>query len=188
MTMPVLNFWPFSDNPQKQFESLLRPQLSRLYALAYRLTSQREDAEDLVQELLIKLYPRLDEIQALDNPAPWLSRVLYNLYVDHYRRQKRSPVDDIEDETQFYDPHGDDSTDPARIVNTQLTNEVLNEALHSLNDDQRELIVLHDVEGYSLPEINEMTGVAVGTIKSRLSRAREKLRDKLNSMEPESLA
>lgn len=61
-------------DPATQFERLLRPQLDRLYRLAFRFTSSRENAEDLVQELCVRLFPKLDQLQRLDRPGPWLAR------------------------------------------------------------------------------------------------------------------
>lgn len=159
--------------------------MKRLYNLAYRFTGQRADAEDLVQDLLLKLYPRLEEMQAIEKLSPWLSKVLYRQYVDQYRRQQRSPISFMnEDEEVVYESHASDTAGPAENVNSELTQGILTDAMDKLNEDQRVLVMLHDVEGYGLPEISNMTDVPVGTLKSRLSRARAKLREILLVMEP----
>ena len=103
--MGIINrVWPFRQDSHAQFERLIRPHLKRLYSLAYRFTGQRDDAEDLVQDLLLKLYPRLEEMQAIDKLSPWLSKVLYRQYVDQYRRKQRSPISFMnEDEEAVYD-------------------------------------------------------------------------------------
>ncbi len=185
--MGIFNLWPFSKNSHSQFEQLLRPHLQQLYRLAYRYTGHRDDAEDLVQDLLLKLYPRLQEMQAIDKLGPWLSRVLYRLFVDQYRRHQRSPIDFTDDEQSVYESHESDEVDPVEVTHTQITNTVLNAALGRLKEEQRLLVLLHDVEGYSLQEINQMIDVPIGTLKSRLSRTRQKLQDIINKMEPHSL-
>ena len=181
----IKSMWPFGQDSHTQFEQLVRPHLKRLYNLAYRFTGQRDDAEDLVQDLLLKLYPRLEEMQSIDKLSPWLSKVLYRQYVDQYRRQQRSPISFMnEDEDVVYDTHASDTADPAESVNAELTQGILTDALDKLNEDQRVLVMLHDVEGYGLPEISKMMDVPVGTLKSRLSRARAKLREIISLMEP----
>jgi len=174
----------FRKDAHQQFEALIRPHLKKLYHLAYRFTGQRDDAEDLVQELLLKLFPRLEEMQAIENLSSWLSRVLYRQFIDHVRRQKRSPIHYIEDEQAVYETHMSEDAGPADVVNSELTQGLLNDALYKLKEEQRVLILLHDVEGYSLPEINQMLDIPLGTIKSRLSRARNKLREIVHIMEP----
>ena len=178
--------WPFKKDTHIQFEELVRPHLKHLYNLAYRLAGKRDDAEDLMQDLLLKLYPRLHEMQEIDKLGPWLSRILYRQFVDLYRRQQRSPVLNIENEDTLYDTHANDMAGPADVVNSELTIKYLNIALQQLNEDQRILIMLHDVEGYTLLELNEMLDTPVGTLKSRLSRARTKLREIILNMEPDA--
>jgi len=183
--MGIINsVWPFRKDSHTQFEQLVRPHLKRLYSLAYRYTGQRDDAEDLVQDLLLKLYPRLEEMQQIDKLAPWLARVLYRQFIDQYRRKQRSPINYMDDEEAIYETQASDVAEPAEVVNSELTQDMLNNALNQLNEDQRTLIMLHDVEGYSLQEINKITDVPVGTLKSRHSRARSKLREIIRIMEP----
>lgn len=184
--MSIINsVWPFGQDSHAQFERLVGPHLKRLYKLAYRFTGQRDDAEDLVQDLLLKLYPRLEEMQAIDKLSPWLAKVLYRQYVDQYRRKQRSPISFMnEDEEVVYETHASDAAGPAERANAELTQGILSDALDKLNEDQRVLVMLHDVEGYGLPEISNMMDIPVGTLKSRLSRARAKLREILLIMEP----
>ena len=178
--------WPFKKDRHTQFEQLVGPHLKQLYKLAYRYTGQRDDAEDLVQDVLLKLFPRLEEMQSVDKLGPWLSRVLYRQYVDQYRRQQRSPITYMDDEETVYETHASEQAGPAAVTNNEMTHQVLEQALNQLNEDQRILIMLNDVEGYSLQEINEMLDIPVGTLKSRLSRARNKLREIIHKTEPET--
>jgi RNA polymerase sigma-70 factor (ECF subfamily) len=167
-----------------QFEQLVSPYLQRLYHLAYRYTGQREDAEDLVQELMLKLYPRLDELKTIDKLGPWLTRILYRQFVDSFRRQQRSPVDYTDEEIPASDEHNDEDSGPFHASSIELTREMLSHALDQLKQEQRMLIMLHDVEGYNLQEINDMTDIPIGTLKSRLSRARKKLQSIIQKREP----
>jgi len=175
--MDIRNYWPFRKDSYSQFESLLGPHLNRLYKLAYRLTGQRDDAEDLVQDLLLKLFPRLQEMQQIDLLAPWLSRILYRLFIDNIRRQQRSPIDLMGDDEIIYETHASPMDGPAEVAHIELTHERINQALQQLSEEHRVLVMLHDVEGYSLQEINSMTDIPIGTIKSRLSRGRQKIRE-----------
>ena len=183
--MGIINIWPFRKDSHAQFEKLVSPHFNNLYKLAYRLTGQRDNAEDLVQDLLLKIYPRLEEMQGIDKLAAWLSRVLYRLFIDQYRQRQRSPITLMSDEDVIYDTHASNMAGPSDVANSELTQELINSALEQLHEDRRILIMLHDVEGYNLQEINDMTGIPVGTIKSRLSRARNKLRKIIQTREPE---
>ncbi len=184
----IKQLWPFRKDPHVQFEALLSPHLDKLYRLAYRLSGQRDTAEDLVQELLLKVYPRLDEMQQIEQLAPWLSKILYRQFIDQYRRQKRSPLDYTDDDKTLYDSSASNALDPAEVSNNDLIATLLDQALNRLNEDQRSLVMLHDAEGYTLQEISELLEIPVGTIKSRLSRARSQLREILQSMEPDASA
>jgi len=184
----IKQLWPFRKDPHAQFEVLLSPHLDRLYRLAYRLSGQRDAAEDLVQELLLKVYPRLDEMLQIEQLAPWLSKILYRQFIDQYRRQKRSPLDYTDDQQTLYDNSASNALDPAEVSNNSLTATLLSQALRKLNADQRELVMLHDVEGYTLQQISELQETPVGTLKSRLSRARSRLREILHPMEPDASA
>ena len=182
--MGMINLWPFNKDSHAQFEELVSPHMNNLYKLAYRLTGQRDNAEDLVQDLLLKVYPRLQEMQGIEKLAAWLSRVLYRLFIDQYRHQQRSPINLMSDENVIYNTHASNMAGPSDVANAELSQELINAALAQLSVDRRILIMLHDVEGYSLQEINEITDIPVGTIKSRLSRARNKLRKIIQSREP----
>jgi len=173
--MSIIKLWSRSKQTDR-FEILLRPFIPFLYKLAWRFTRTQADAEDLVQDLLSKLYPRLDELEKIENLRAWLARVLYRQYVDRLRLQSRSPVDiaytgmDSDDEQEI-----PTSTRPEQ-EQAQLMVQI-ERLLPRLNDDQRLLLILHDVEGYTLTEIQDITETPIGTLKSRLNRARKKLRD-----------
>jgi len=182
--MAVIKLWPPRPSEHEQFEELLQPHLQQLYRLAYRFTGQRADAEDLVQDVVVKLYPRMQEMQKVEKLSPWLARVLYRHFVDRVRSKQRSPLHLVSDEESELDEYSHELPDPSGITENSLLQGRLQSALDQLNEDQRALMILHDVEGYTLNEIHIMHDVSIGTLKSRLNRARGKLRELLKNMEP----
>lgn len=167
--------WPWSPCRRSVFETLLLPHVPHLYRLAYRFCGNRDDAEDLVQDLLAKLYPRAAELTELDRPRPWLSRVLYRMYVDGYRRAARDPVE-LSDQA---DTHPTSLPGPEQAADRAGLQRRIGAALERLNDDQRAVVILHDMEGFSLPEVQLILDVPLGTLKSRLNRAHARLRSAL---------
>lgn len=161
---------------QKRFERAVKPYLKDLRRLALRFTGNDDDADDLLQELATRLQGRLDEVAQLEQPRPWLARALYRLFVDQWRRQRARPESD--DEADI-DAQPTPTDAPDEVFERSLTRERLQAALDALPAFQRELVILHDVEGYTLPEISTITGSPLGTLKSRLHRARTSLREYL---------
>lgn len=183
---PILPFRRNRPAPS-EFEDLLRPHVEFLYRLAWRFTGSAADAEDLVQDVLIKLFPRTRELSAVEQLRPWLARVLYRQYVDSTRRRARSPVTQQATETEGdEDPldgfAGAEDSPEEQAERGQLHERILH-ALARLNPEQRAVVTLHDIEGYSLAELETTLDTPVGTLKSRLHRARRHLRALL-AMEP----
>jgi RNA polymerase sigma-70 factor (ECF subfamily) len=172
----------------RRFEALVAPHLDALYRLAYRYTGDVEDAEDALQDLLVRMYPRTDELEKVEQLKPWLARVLRNQLTDSHRRQERDPVGYLRLVGDDEDGSGVDRlTSPApgpdEVHRQGLVRERIEGALGVLSPEHREIILLHDVEGYTLVELTTVIGVPVGTLKSRLHRARDHLRRVLG-MEP----
>ncbi len=146
--------------PESNFEDLLRPQVEYLYRLAWRFTGSVADAEDLVQDVLIKLFPRTQELLEIERLRPWLARVLYNQYVDSVRQRARSPIVELvtggENEDNPLDalPTGKDG--PEENAERTGQRERILRALDRLNPEQRAVVAMHDVEGYSLEELETM--------------------------------
>ncbi len=170
--------FPGKSDPQR-FAQLVEPHLQHLYRLAFRFCGNRADAEDLVQDLVVKLYPRYGELAAVEMLRPWLARALYYLYIDQARRYRRSPLEIVEAD----DPQLLAVPDPAATPEqAQERRQFLGRLQHHfdrLSDEHRTLLALHDMEGYNLPELAEIFDVPVGTLKSRLHRARSRLRELL---------
>jgi RNA polymerase sigma-70 factor (ECF subfamily) len=157
----------------ERFAALVEPHYDVLYRVAYRLTRSAHDAEDLAQEVCARAFPRLDEIEKLEQPRGWLLRVLYRLFVDSVRRYERKfvgSIDDVDERALMSEQPG-----PLEEAERALARRRLDEAWRHLDEEQRALLALHDVEGYSLLELNELTGIKEGTLKSRLHRARVRL-------------
>ncbi len=158
------------------FAELVRPHLSKLYRLAYRLTGSQHDAEDLVQDVLVKVFVRQDELTSIRELSPWLGRVLYNQFIDDKRRYGRTPVKLVGADADVADLADTANGSPAAAASLAEEQQRIVEALKKLAEEHRLVVVLHDVEGYKLKEIQELTGVPIGTLKSRLNRARTRLR------------
>lgn len=181
--MAIIKFRPREQSEHEQFEQLMQPYLHQLFKLAYRFTGQQADAEDLVQDVVVKLYPRLQEMQKIEQLGPWLARVLYRHFIDRTRSKQRSPLYLVDDETNCDEQKGV-APGPTENTESAILHKRLQHALNQLNEDQRVLMMLHDVEGYTLNEIHNILEVSIGTLKSRLSRARGRLREILHDMEP----
>lgn len=161
------------------FERLLRPHFDRLYRLAWRLAGSKAEAEDLFQDLLVKAYCKLDELAVLDEPGAWLCRVMYNLFIDERRRYARRRLHTVQESELGRDGlAGLPGPADAALGGERLeTLRRLDRALAMLSDEHRIIVLLHDAEGYKMAEIEGLTGVPVGTVKSRLHRARARLRE-----------
>jgi RNA polymerase sigma-70 factor (ECF subfamily) len=165
----------------ERFEALIAPHYETLYRTAYRLTRSVHDAEDMAQEVCIRAFPRLGELEGLEYPRGWLLKVLYNLYVDSTRRYERLHV--VSSETVALGERSSDEPGPPELAERSFEQQRLDRAWQFLDRDQRLLLALHDVEGYTLQELMTMTGQKEGTLKSRLHRARVRL-GKLLQREP----
>jgi len=165
-------------DPAVAFEWTVRPHLTALYRLAHHLTGAPDRAEDLVQSLLLRLYQRPASIEGLERPGPWLARSLYHLFVDQHRQRRRQPIDlrDDEGDDDFAERPAGDQHDPAVMADRDCLAAQLQRALAALNPDQRALLVWHDVEGYTLEELSTRDDTPLGTLKSRLHRARARMR------------
>lgn len=174
---------------------LVQPHLDAMYRFAFRLAGQQQDAEDLVQDVVIKLYPRLEELEAVDQLRPWLNRVLYRQFVDQVRRKNRQgdrPLTELvgtESQADWLDSLESDGMGPDLHLEQGRLRPALDRVLATLTPDQRTLLLLHDVDGWRQDDIAEVLDVPVGTVKSRLHRCRAALRRKLqHELEPNESA
>jgi RNA polymerase sigma-70 factor (ECF subfamily) len=173
------------DPVRSEFDAEVLPHLDALFANALRLTRTRPDAEDLVQETVLRAFRFFDRFERGSNVKAWLLRIQYNAFVNRYRRSAKER--DIKD-SMSQGPVGEDvvSRDALRAltdpVGTALRPIVLREietALDSLPEEHRMVVLLADLEELSYKEIAEVLGCPIGTVMSRLHRARRALRERL---------
>ena len=168
------------DGDLDAFNDLVRLYQDSLFALVVRMVPDRDQASDAVQEAFFSAYRNMGAFRG-GSVKSWLSRIAINAAMDAQRLKKRRPADpypELEDDT--WQPPADASADPVTTSLTLERHRALNTALAGITNDQRTAIVLYDVEGYDYAEIAEITGVSVGTVKSRIHRGRLALRGLLS--------
>ena len=158
-----------------RFEALLRPHFAALYAAAYRLSGSPADAEDLVQEVCLRAWDRRQSLAEMEHPRAWLLRTMYNRFVDECRREQRTPTGLAEDSVDTAVLAGPEAERPDREAERMHNAAALQHAMRRIGDDSVALLMMHDVDGFSVKEIGAVTDLPDGTIKSRLHRARVKL-------------
>ena len=161
------------------FNDLVMAYQDQLFALVVRMVPDRDQASDVTQEAFFSAYRNLGGFRG-GSVKSWLNRIAVNAAMDTQRARKRRPVQpypELEDES--WQPPANEDADPVTTALTTERTHVLNAALATITDDQRTAIVLFDVEGYDYQEIADMTGVSLGTVKSRIHRGRLALRDRL---------
>jgi len=171
---------PSTDQKRESFEKEALVHLDVLYRVALRLTSNPSDADDLVQETMLKAYRSWDQYQQGTNAKAWLLTILRHAFINEYRRRVRHPetvdVDAIEPFAVFPDVQDED---PQGAFFDKIVDDQVLKAIDQLPVVFRETLVLSDVEGMSYQEIADILKVPVGTVKSRLFRARHLLQAKL---------
>jgi RNA polymerase sigma-70 factor (ECF subfamily) len=164
------------DGDLDAFNDLVAAYQDHLYALVVRMVPDRDQASDAVQEAFFSAFRNLDRFRG-GSVRSWLSRICVNAAMDTQRARKRrpsQPYPELEDES--WQPPAGAEADPVTTALTTERHRVLNTALAQITADQRAAIVLFDVEGYDYQEIADMTGVSLGTVKSRIHRGRLALR------------
>lgn len=168
----------------ERFERDVIPHTGYLLGHAQALAKQRQDAEDLVQDTMLKAYVSFRTFREGSNMKSWLYRIMLNTWVDGYRQTQRRPIEHLYEE--FTDPqlsrHATLSHSAPHSAETEVIDHLPGEAevaLRTLPDDLRETLYLSDIAGYRNTEIAVMFGVPVGTVASRLHRGRSRLREML---------
>jgi RNA polymerase sigma-70 factor (ECF subfamily) len=163
------------------FDVLVRPQMAALFRAAYRLTGNRADAEDLVQDTCVTAYAHLLELKTCAYPLRWLMRVLFNRFIDGIRKQERGPFQsiDIAPESSVL---ASNAADPEALASEADGENAFYRAWLELDENQRALLSLR-AEGYGLVEIAEITGIAHEVLGARLHRARKSLKRHLDNIE-----
>jgi RNA polymerase sigma-70 factor, ECF subfamily len=167
------------------YNRLVRAHERQAYAVALRLLRRPELAEDATQDAFIQAYRALDTFRGGSFRA-WLMRIVTNRCYDMLRAANRRAADSLDDQLFEAEPHWSSIAapdDPVRRATQAELGRLLEAALGKLPEDQRVTVLLCDVQGYAYEEAAQITGVALGTVKSRLSRARAALRDTLRGQE-----
>lgn len=166
-----------------EFEREAVPHMDALYNFALKMTGDSDDANDLLQETYLKAFRFFDKFEKGTNCKAWLFSIMKNTFINTYRKQSKEPDKvDYEDVENFYENIKASSTDDAHLekeIFDNLLDDELSEAISGLPEDFRTVILLCDIEGYSYEEIADFVDIPVGTVRSRLHRARKMLYTKL---------
>jgi RNA polymerase sigma-70 factor (ECF subfamily) len=183
-----MTMYAHSLSSQRDFEQLFLRSQRRAYNLAYRLTGNASDAEDVTQDAFVRAWHNFDSYDASRSFEGWLFRIITNRVIDLRRRQKRvpmysldAPIHGDEDGQPLSHEFAAPDSDPEQIVISPIMEERLQEALTALPSDYRTAILLCDVQQRSYQEIAETMGCAIGTVRSRIHRARVMLRKHLEA-------
>lgn len=168
---------------QEDFEDEIIPHLDAMYNFALRLTSDPSDAEDLVQDTIVKAYRFFSSYEKGTNAKAWLFRILKNSYINNYRKKSKQPNQvDYDEVSTFYETIRAERTDTSDLEDKMfrdLIDDDISQALEELPEDFRTVVLLCDVEGFTYEEIANMLDVPIGTIRSRLHRGRNLLKAQL---------
>lgn len=167
------------------WEQVVQEHSGRVYRLAYRLTGNVHDAEDLTQEVFVRVF------RSLSTYTPgtfegWLHRITTNLFLDQVRRKKRIRFDALSEDASARLPGRE--PDPSRAYDDTHLDDDVQSALDALPPDFRAAVVLCDIEGLSYEEIAATLGIKLGTVRSRIHRGRSQLREALAHRRPRHVA
>ena len=166
---------------QSEFEAMALEHLDSLYSTAMRMTRNRADAEDLVQDTYLKAFRFFDQFKIGTNFKAWLFKILKNTYINKFRKQSKQPqAVDFDDVEMFYDQLSQDqvikfSTSPDEEVFNNFLAQDVRKAIEELPSEFKMAVILSDIEGFSYKEVAEIIGRPVGTVMSRLYRGRKLL-------------
>jgi RNA polymerase sigma-70 factor (ECF subfamily) len=166
----------------RPFEDVVLPHLDAAFNYARWLTKNEADAEDVVQDAYVRALRFFSSLRNEDARA-WLFTIVRNTYYGRFSRRAGSPVMTVADEDADADNRADVSLDPEAQLIQQQTVEQVRRALEGLPTDFREVLVLRELEGLSYKEIAAIVGIPLGTVMSRLARARERLAGVLTTSE-----
>ncbi|MDR0999299.1 MAG: sigma-70 family RNA polymerase sigma factor [Clostridiales bacterium] len=163
------------------FAELIKPYERLIYNLAWHYAHNREDAKDITQDTYIKAYKNLGQCKSADSFKAWLTRIVITTSLDYLRARKRNAEDSLDEreEAGIFFAAASHDQDPEAKVLANETSDAVRRAVSLLPAEQRTLVILRDLQGFSYEEISKTMNLPLGTVKSRLSRARLKLRELL---------
>lgn len=170
----------------KIFEEELMPQIDALYNFAYHLTYNEADANDLVQEAYMKAYRFISSYEVGTNAKAWLFKILKNAFINQYRKKTKRPTQvDYQEVINFHAEENDTNYSSYLDLREEIFQGMMGDeitiAINSLDIPFRTVILLCDVEGFKYEEISKILDVPIGTVRSRLHRARNMLKEKLKA-------
>jgi RNA polymerase sigma-70 factor (ECF subfamily) len=158
------------------WEMLVNSYGKRIYNLSYRYTNRRDEAEDLTQDILIRVYQNLKSYRAESgNFQNWILRVARNLVIDHYRQVRRFPQSGGSEELETMNVKDERTPNPLRAAEQTEASLFLQSGLQALTPELKEAIILRDLEGMAYSEMADLLNVPEGTVKSRINRGRLEL-------------
>jgi RNA polymerase sigma-70 factor, ECF subfamily len=158
------------------WEMLVSSYGKRIYNLGYRYTNRKDDAEDLTQEILIRVYQNLKSYRSeAGSFQNWILRVARNLVIDHYRQMRRNPQTGGSEELETMNIKDVKIPTPQRAAEQSEAAQFLQKGLQALSPELKEAIILRDLEGMAYNEMAELLNVPEGTVKSRINRGRLEL-------------
>lgn len=161
------------------FEKLIESHKQRVYGIALKMTKNREDALDASQDALIKVYRSIGKFSFKSSFSTWLYRIVVNCCIDHMKKQKKLVLIERRDEEgreNAIDRIEAEDT-PESIFEKKIKKQEIRRAFDELEDEFKTVVILRDIEGFSYEEIAKINDISLGTVKSRISRGRKKLRD-----------
>ncbi len=170
---------------QREFEEVALVHTDALLRTALRMTKNQSDSEDLVQETMLKAYRFFDRFERGSNIKAWLFKIMTNIFINNYRQKSRKPssvsYEDIDDNFLYHQLENSKSkdADPEEILFAKLIDSDVRKAIGELPADFRMVVVLAFLEEFSYEEIAEIADIQLGTVKSRLHRARKLLQKSL---------
>ena len=169
---------------QRIFDNEFMPHINSMYNFAYRLTLDEDDAKDLLQDTYLKAFRFIDSFQQGTNAKAWLFRILKNSFINDYRKKSKEPSKvDYQEVESYYNSEDVDRqiTPDLRVEALQdMIGDEISNALNSLDVDFRTVIILCDLEGFKYDEMAKILDIPIGTVRSRLHRARNLLKEKLS--------
>jgi len=172
---------PCRSGDARAWEAFVRGFQGRIFALSYSYVGDREEARDLAQEIFVRLYETRDQWAPGDEFLPWLFRVARNRSIDYLRRRKvRTPGIALPEEALADLPDHAPSAEAETITSDRRS--ILRAALRGLSAINREIVVLRDVHGLPVQQVASILGIPIGTVKSRASRARVELAEKVMAL------
>ena len=161
------------------FNRLMEQHERRMYAVALRMCGNREDAQDCLQEAMLRVYRAIGGFKGQSSFSIWVYRITMNTCLDELRRKKNRQSTSLDSLLDMgWSPSDDTNAPEKQAIRSELRRN-LNRAIQELPEEMRSAVVLRDIQGFSYEEIAHMLEINVGTIKSRISRGREKLREKM---------